>query len=382
MWSRVESCSPESAIARTVQDVLAVAAGRVLTPTGFTGPATVSVDDDGRIVAVEQTSGPTDVQTLVPGFVDVQVNGIDDIDVASARGDDWLRLGDLLLDQGVTSWCPTLVTASLDRYAVPLARIAAAQLDDSRPTIIGAHLEGPFLGGAPGAHPRDLLAAIDLDWLAELPPVVRLVTLAPELAKAEQAIELLARRGIVVSIGHSTPTVEQVDAAVAAGATMATHLFNGMSGVHHREPGLALAALVDDSLGVGLIADLVHLHPLALQLAFRAKPPGRTILVTDAVAWRAGRVGAIGMTMRDGAPRLANGTLAGSAVTMERSIRNLVEFCGVSLEQAVRSASSNPARLMGCADRGEIVVGQRADLVALDADRRIEGVWLAGHRVR
>ncbi len=358
----------------------------MLTDGGWTGPSEVVVDSGGAIVDVHATSGPTTDVSLVPGFVDVQVNGIDDVDVAFAAGDDWTRLGNLLLDQGVTSWCPTLVTARLDRFAAPLERMASAQLLTGLPNIIGAHLEGPFLGGAPGAHPRHLLAPIDLDWLAALPEVVRLVTIAAELPGAADAAHLLAERGVVVSIGHSTPSVGQVDSVIGAGATMATHLFNAMSGVHHREPGLASIALVDDRLTVGLIADLVHVHPLAIQLAFRAKPDAGIVLVTDAVAWRAridgGTVGGIRMTMRNGAARLADGTLAGSAATMDQMIRNVVNVCGVPLERVARSASTNPARLMGCADRGRIAAGCRADLVALDDELGVTGVWLAGERVR
>ena len=366
----------------------------MLTEHGWSGPAELVADDDGIILEIRPTSSPTPDVRLVPGFVDVQVNGIDDIDVASASDTDWRRLGGLLLDQGVTAWCPTLVTDRLDRFALPLARMAMAQADAQGsgdvPTIIGAHLEGPFIGGAPGAHPRQLIVPIDLDCLAALPPVVRLVTLAAEIPDSAEATELMSARGIVVSIGHSTPTIEAVDAVVAAGARMATHLYNGMSGVHHREPGLAAIALVDDRLTVGLIADLVHVHPLAIQLAFKAKPADRIVLVTDAVAWRAGErrgaaggtVGGIVMAMRDGAPRLADGTLAGSAVTMDQAVRNVVDVCGVPPDRAIRAASTNPAALMGRADLGRIEVGCRADVVALDPHLAVRGVWLGGRQVR
>ncbi|MCU1397606.1 MAG: N-acetylglucosamine 6-phosphate deacetylase, partial [Acidimicrobiales bacterium] len=349
---------------------------------------------DGTIVEIRATSSPTPDVCLVPGFVDVQVNGIDDVDVASAVGRDWRRLGDLLLDQGVTAWCPTLVTDRLDRFALPLERIAAARTEAGTsadlPTIIGAHLEGPFIGGAPGAHPRHLIVPVDLDWLSALPDVVRLVTLAAEIPDAVRAAELLSARRIVVSIGHSTPSTDDVEAVVSAGARMATHLYNGMSGVHHREPGLAAMALVDDRLTVGLIADLVHVHRLGIELAFRAKPADRVVLVTDAVAWRAGdrrgaaggTVGGVVMSMRDGAPRLADGTLAGSAVTMDQAVRNVVDVCGVPLDRAVRAASTNPAALMGRADLGRLAVGCRADLVALDTDLAVRGVWLGGRQVR
>ena len=358
----------------------------MLIDEGWTGPSEVVIDTSGTIVAIVPTSAPTPDVSLVPGFVDLQVNGIEDIDVAGARAADWQRLGNLLLDQGVTAWCPTLVTNRLDRFARPLDRMAAAQRLPGLPTILGAHLEGPFLGGAPGAHPRHLIAPIDLTWLAALPSVVRLVTIAAEIPGAADAARLLTGRNIVVSIGHSTPSIADVDSVVDAGATMATHLFNGMSGVHHREPGLASVVLVDDRITAGLIADLVHVQPLAIQLAFRAKPADGIVLVTDAVAWRArresGTVGGIRMTMRDGAPRLADGTLAGSAATMDQMVRNVVNVCGIPLGLAVRAASANPARLMGCTNRGRIAEGCRADLVALDDDLAVAGVWLAGERVR
>ena len=348
----------------------------------LSGPVEVQVDVSGTITAVRPHDGPTPDVTLVPGFIDAQVNGIDDVDVFSAAGADWDRLGGLLLDQGVTSWCPTMVTNRLDRFEAPLARIAEATRRSDLPSIIGAHLEGPFLGGAPGAHPRELVAPIDLHWLGALPPIVHLVTIAAEIPGAADAARLLAERDVVVSIGHSTPSGDDIEAMVDAGATMVTHLFNGMSGVHHRSPGLASYALVDDRLTVGLIADLVHVHPTALSLAFRAKPADRIVLVTDAVAWRRGAVGRIVMSLQDGAPRLADGTLAGSAVTMDQAVRNLVHECGLPLAAVIRAASTNPARLLGCTDRGVIAAGRRADLVALDADLRVAAVWLAGEQVR
>ena len=332
-----------------------IVARSVLVPHGWTGPAEVVVGDDGMIVSVRPVDvGDTPALRLVPGFIDLQVNGIDDIDVARAGGDDWVRLGELLVAQGVTSWCPTLVTAALDRYDQPLRSIAEAQRLGG-PNIIGAHLEGPFLGGAPGAHRRDLLAPIDLEWLAALPDVVRLVTLAPELERADEAIALLTSRGIRVSLGHSTPSTAHVKTAVRNGATMVTHLFNGMSGTHHRDPGLAMAALLEDDVAVGLIADLIHVHPSALQLAFRVKPDNSTILVTDAVAWRAGTAGAVGLATHDGAPRLADGTLAGSVLTMDQAIRNVVQLCGVSLERkSVYAPMAN--------SRGVLIFGNKSGI--------------------
>src|SRR5581483_7800934 len=325
-----------------------IAASRVVTPSGVLEDAEVEVDGD-RIAAVRSSTGACPERWLVPGFVDLQVNGIDDVDVTDADGGDWARLDALLLAQGVTTWCPTLVTMPLPAYAAPLARIAGASLRSpaGRPHIAGAHLEGPFLGGAPGAHQQEHLSPIDLAWLAGLPDVVKVVTLAPELADAPTAITELAGRGVLVSVGHTTASYEQVVAAADAGARLVTHLYNGMGGLHHRRPGAVGAALADSRLATSLIADLVHVHPAALRVAFAAKGD-HAVLVTDAVAWnRPSHAGQPIGQGPDGAPRLTDGTLAGSALTMDAAVRNVVHAAGVAVEDAITAASTTPARLLG-----------------------------------
>ena len=351
-----------------------IAAARVLTPDGLVGPAAVSVDGD-RIISVEPISDAPAV-VLAPGFVDAQVNGVEDLDVAAASGErDWDRFDAMLRPTGVTTWCPTLVTAPLEDMAARLARIPV------RDGIAGAHLEGPFLGGKPGAHPPEHLRPLDHRWLSALPPTVRLVTLAPELERAVDATRALVARGITVSLGHSSATLEQVRACVDAGARMVTHLFNGMPPLHHREPGMVGAALSDERLVAGLIADLVHVHPTAIAIAFHAKPR-RIALVTDAVAWRGARVGRIAIVHDGTAPRLPDGTLAGSSLTMDAAIRNVVGAAGVSLEDALWAATTTPADLLGLVDRGRITPGARADLVALDADDlEVGSVWFGGTQV-
>ena len=333
--------------------------------------------EDGHIVDIEpaRSRDTTPPRILAPGFIDIQVNGIGQIDVASAKGDDWDDLDTRLLAQGVTTWCPTLVSAPLDRFAAPLERIAAAaaRADERvRPTIAGAHLEGPFLGGAPGAHPLKFLQPPDLEWLASLPDTVSVVTLAPEVDGALDAIRSLAARGVLVSLGHSTASYEQTLAAVDAGARLVTHCFNGMGPLHHREPGLLGAALTDDRLAVSLITDLIHVHPAAVALVFRAKSAQRIALVTDAVAWGG-----------DGdAPRMADGRLMGSTLTADGAIRNAVQRCGVQLVDAVRAAATTPADVLGLPDRGRIEPGARADLVALNPDLTVETTWVFGQPAR
>jgi N-acetylglucosamine-6-phosphate deacetylase len=234
--------------------------------------------------------------------------------------------------------------------------------------IAGAHLEGPFLGGAPGAHPLKFLRPPDLEWLERLPDIVNIVTLAPEPPGALDAIRLLSARGVLVSLGHSTATYEETVAAVDAGARLVTHCFNGMGALHHRAPGLVGAALTDDRLAVSLITDLVHVHSAAVSLVFRSKSATRVALVTDAVAWEGG----------GDAPRLADGTLMGSTLTADAAIRNVVQRCGVSLLDAVRAAATTPADLLGLSDRGRVEPGARADLVALNPDLTVQATWVQG----
>ena len=356
-----------------------ITADLVLTGEGLTGPAAVRVAD-GIITGVDPFDGPGDHHLLSPGFVDLQVNGCDDVDVANADGADWDRLDALVLAQGTTTWCPTLVTQRLDRFDAALERIQRAMTRSDaavRPTIAGAHLEGPFLGGAPGAHRTELIIPIDLDWLANLPTHVAMVTLGAEQPDAARAAALLRDRGVLVSIGHTSATHEQVEDVLDAGASMVTHLFNGMTGLHHRTPGVAASALTHPTAAASIITDGVHVHPRMIDLAFRLLGDDRGVLVTDAVGWRAGTVGPVRMELRDGAPRLADGTLAGSALTMDTAVRVAVA-AGVPLTRALRAATANPSRLLGLADRGIIAVGARADLVALDADLHVQHTWVGG----
>ncbi len=362
-----------------------ITASTVVTPDGLLEPGEV-VTDGGVITAVRPARAGSSVpeRVIVPGFVDLQVNGHDDVNCATAAGDQWGRMDELLLAQGVTAWCPTLVTAPLERFASPLERIGAAMVRTGtgrRPEILGVHLEGPFLGGAPGAHRREHIIPIDLDWLAALPPIVRVVTLAPELEDAAAAIVLLVGKGVLVSLGHSTATWEQAVAGADAGARLVTHLFNGMAPLHHRQPGLLGAALSDDRLTPSLIADGVHVHPAALRAAGRAKGRGGWVVVTDAVAWRDGRLEAGGerrVAIVDGAPRLADGTIAGSSLTMDAAVRRLVHEAGLPLHDVVTAATATPARLVNRPDLGRLVPGARADLVVLTPTLEIEDVVLGG----
>jgi N-acetylglucosamine-6-phosphate deacetylase len=357
-------------------ETLATAAGGWLRVEDGVVAATGAADPPSGAVALGDV-------VLAPGFVDLQVNGIGPVDFWRASPAEWRDAGARLLAGGVTSYLPTLVSAPRDGYRDALARAAAARDAGSAglPRIEGVHLEGPFLGAAPGAHPPELLGPVDLCWLTDLldgfPGLVRLVTLAPEADPEFAATRALTQRGVVVALGHSRCSYEDALAAADAGATVVTHLFNGMGPFHHRDPGLPGAALDDDRLTPSLIADTVHLHPAALRLAALRKP---CALVTDAVAVDIDYFGHH-VVERDGAAYLGDrDTLAGSTLTMERAVRTMAGLVG--LPRALTMATETPARVAGLDSFAAQGVGGRADLVALDSrSGAVTAVWLAGEQV-
>jgi N-acetylglucosamine-6-phosphate deacetylase len=212
---------------------------------------------------------------------------------------------------------------------------------------------------------------------------VRLVTLAPEQEGAEAVIRLLRRQGVVVSAGHSLASFEQAVEAFRMGVTCGTHLFNAMSALDHRSPGLAAALLAKTGIYAGLIADGIHAHPAMVSLAWKAKSPQGLVLVTDAMAalgMPAGRylLGGYEVIVDEGSARLTDGTLAGSLLTMDAAVRNLMAFTGCTLGQAAACASLNPAALLGLKTKGRLAVGMDADLVVLDAEEKVVGTVVMG----
>jgi N-acetylglucosamine-6-phosphate deacetylase len=356
-----------------------VAAQDVLLPSGWSGPASVRFDH-GSITAIEPDAsvGPDAPRWLVPGFVDLQVNGIgiDDVWALSAAHDDagWNRLSRSLAAQGTTSWCPTLITAPLDRYATAIDWLRTRPAHG--PRMLGVHLEGPFIGERSGAHDRAWIVPVDRSFLTSLPPTVKMITIAPEMDGALECIPGLVERGVVVALGHSAAGADDCRRAVDAGASAVTHLFNAMTGVTHRSPGLAALALDDRRLSASIIADGVHVDPMVARMAFRSAP-GRIFLVTDSVA--TARPGGP-MVGADGAPRLADGTLAGTALRMIDAVRRCVSDFDLAPETALAAASAVPAELIGADDRGVIEVGRLADFVELDDDFEIRATWIGGEQ--
>ena len=325
---------------------------------------------------------------VAPGFVDVHVHGWGGHDAMGEKSE-LDGMARALAHHGVTAFLPTGVTSPLDELARFADRVRGwmpvAAADGAAP--LGFNLEGPFLAAArKGAHdPTHLRDPADVDGAAIEPLVegLRLITVAPELPGALELVAAMHARGVRVSLGHSAATFAQAQAGYAAGATSTTHLFNAMTGVEHRAPGLAVAALTDDGVYTELIADGVHVDRAVWPLITRAKPVDRVLLVSDAISLAGvgdgrARIGGLEVeVVGDRVTVAGTTTLAGSVIALDTAVRNLVA-AGIGLPAAVAAASRNPAAMLGVSDRGRIAVGQVADLVELDADLRVARVMRAG----
>jgi N-acetylglucosamine-6-phosphate deacetylase len=367
--------------------------GRLLFGTHLE-PGTL-IASDGRIERIVRghlsdgnlPPGVMDADIVTPGLIDLQVNGADGVEVdENPRHIE--HISRWSLPSGVTAWLPTIVTAAADYYPPVFAGFAGVDTSIGA-TPLGLHLEGPFLAPArKGAHQlryiEEASEEIFQEWLRQTS--IRLVTLAPEREGNLARIQTLVERGVLVSLGHTDATYEQFAAGIDAGANKATHLFNAMSPMHHRQPGAMIATLTDDRVTSGLIPDAVHSHPATVRLAFRAKGPDRIAIVSDMMsATGLGEgtyeLGGQKVTVTGLAARLVDGTLAGSVITMDQAIRNVVEWADVPVGSAMHMATGVPARLIGDATRGRLVEGARADLALWSRDLRVVGTVVAGERV-
>ena len=328
---------------------------------------------------------------LCPGFVDLQVNGSFGVDVATEPG----RVPELsrgLTATGITSYLPALISAPRDLYYETLPKLAdmACESIPDGAEVLGVHLEGPFINPERrGAHLAAHIIPADpgfLDELLDLGPV-RMLTLAPELEGAAQLTKAAGGRGVAVSAGHSDATFDLAHAAFGEVAGV-THLFNAMSPLHHREPGIPGAAIAHPHVTCGIIADGRHVHPEVVALAFRASGPDRLYLTTDAIATAGMGPGEYSLATRrvyvddGGVPTLEDGTLAGSVLTMDEALKNILAFTGCTLPEALRMVAATPARLVGEGERkGRLVPGYDADVTVLRSDLSIEAVYKGGSRV-
>jgi N-acetylglucosamine-6-phosphate deacetylase len=367
---------------------------RVLTPQGWRNDAAVIVAD-GRVDAIcDAARVPADVtrhdlagRILLPGFIDCQVNGGGGVLFNDPPGVAGIRaIGAAHRRFGTTGFLPTLISDVPEKMPIAIAAVDAA-IAQGVPGVLGIHLEGPFISRErKGVHAAAFLHSPDADELrtaGSLRHGKTVLTLAPECVPAD-AIRQLVAAGVIVVAGHSNADYATVRAALDAGVRGFTHLYNAMSPLGSRAPGMVGAALDDADAWCGVIVDGHHVDPASLRIALKAKPRGKVLLVTDAMP----PVGAAdpayvlnGETIvaRDGICQTANGTLAGSALSMIDAVRNAVAMLGVTLEEAARMASTYPADFLGlAATHGRIAPGYRADFTVVDRDLRVTETWIGG----
>ncbi|MFA7265522.1 MAG: N-acetylglucosamine-6-phosphate deacetylase [Candidatus Nanopelagicales bacterium] len=367
------------------------AGGRVVTDQGLVESGWVEVE--GELIVdrgIGEPIKPVDFdlhgRALIPGFVDQHCHGGGGNTFITTDAAEAFRAAELHLRHGTTSIMASLVTGTREALTEQIRTLTPLVDQD---VLLGIHLEGPWLSTLHcGAHDSALLRAPDSAEVGELLAVgggrIKMVTIAPELPGSIQAIHQILRADAVVAIGHTDANYEQAKLAIAAGATVATHLSNAMRPLHHRDPGAIGALMEDPRVTVELIADGVHVHPAVLRLVHNEAGTARVALITDAMGAAGapdGRylLGQLEVDVVDGTARLVEGgAIAGSTLTLDWAMRYVVLEGGVSLDQVVQMLSTNPARMMGLDDRGVIAPGKRADLLVLGPRLEVESVMRRG----
>ena len=350
---------------------------------------------DGRIGGVGSADGAPDVAgdadevvrlpaeyAIVPGRVDLHVHGADGADAMDATPGALGTIAAALPREGTTAFLATTLTASAEAIEAAVrnaGEFVATDQEPGRAEVLGIDLEGPFVAAEKaGAQPTEHVTEPDLRrldrWRSASDDTISVVVLAPELGGCEELTESLSRAGVVASVGHSAATYDEVVGGIDRGLSHVTHLFNGMRGLHHREPGVVGAALLREELTAELVVDGVHVRPEVVELAYQTIGSERLILVTDSIRAKGQRSGTYDLggrtvTVVGGEARLPDGTLAGSVLRMDEAIDNLREYTDCSMREAISMTSVNPAKCIGAFERkGSIEVGKDADLVVLDAN--------------
>ncbi|RHW38914.1 N-acetylglucosamine-6-phosphate deacetylase [Neobacillus notoginsengisoli] len=330
--------------------------------------------------------------TVVPGFVDLHIHGAAGADTMDATPEALATMAEALPAEGTTAFLATTITQEHGNIDLALKNAAGYCKADNGPgkaEVVGVHLEGPFINTKrKGAQPEEYILDPDIElfskWQESADGLIKLVTMAPELENGLEFVEYLDKNGVVASIGHTDAVYEEVEKAVKAGAKHVTHLYNGMRGMHHREPGTAGAALLFKELMVEMIVDGIHIAPKMVKLSVAAKGTDRLLLVTDSMRAKCLNAGVYDLggqdvTVGDGKVVLADGTLAGSILKMNEAVRNVAKFSDLSLLDAVKMASENPARQIGIfGKKGSIAAGKDADLVVLDTGMNVVKTYCRG----
>lgn len=320
---------------------------------------------------------------LIPGLIDLHIHGLKGMDVMDATEEAFSIISEGLAEEGVTGFLATTMTMDGERIEAVLETVPNVMSKLKGAALLGIHLEGPFIakakmGAQNGEHAQLPDQTLIRKWQSLSKDTIKIVTLAPELSGSLALIHTLNEMGIIASIGHTSATYEETMAAVHAGCSQATHLFNAMSELRQREPGATGALLLSSDITAEIIVDGVHLHPAIVDLAYRMKGKDRLILVTDAIRAKCmgnGRydLGGQSVEVTEQQVRLANGTLAGSVLKLPQAIKNMTAFSRCDVADAVMMASLNPAKALGIdTHKGSIVIGKDADLVVMNADLQVK----------
>jgi N-acetylglucosamine-6-phosphate deacetylase len=381
---------------------LLIHAGRALTPATEINDAGILIRED-VIEAIGPRSGMTlpagaleiraADKTAVPGFIDIHIHGAGGHDVMEGTADALRAVTRKVSEHGTTSLVATTVTASTDQTLRAVEGIAAyiahqRETDEPRAEVLGIHLEGPFISKARrGVHPSEWIQLPSAETLGRFLKAAagnaRILTIAPEVLGAAPCIDAARQAGLVVSMGHTDATYEQARAAMACGVRSATHVYNAMRPFSHRDPGVIGAVLTTPEVNAELIADGVHVEEAAMKLLLLAKGAAHVTLVSDglsATGMPDGKymLGGLEVTVSGGVCRNADGVLAGSTLTLDRALRNIVAL-GISLPDAVRMLTLNPATLLGIEfKKGSLRVGADADILLLDAGLHVTSAWARG----
>lgn len=374
--------------------MIAIVHGRIITPLEEIENGVILIEDRKiqEIGRAERVAVPEGAQVfdaggkiVCPGFIDIHLHGAKGHDFAQATPDAIQEIIDFHLAHGTTSFLPTLISLPDEKIFAALEQLPRAWLETGySSSFLGIHLEGPFLSTAyRGVHNAQYLCVPSVkkveSFLIHAAKTVRMITLAPELPYSLEVIQWLSRQKVVVSIGHSGATYRQVDLAAQEGLVHVTHTFNAMAGLHHREPGVVGAALDIGHLSTDIIADGLHVHPAVLRLLWRQKGEEKVILITDASPVAGLPSGTYPLWNRevrldgDKVTTTDSGQLAGSAITMDKAIRNFQAATGCTHTQAIRLATYNPAVLLGIESRkGLLARGSDADLVIMSGDKNLQ----------
>lgn len=327
---------------------------------------------------------------IVPGYIDIHVHGGGGSDVMDGEYEAIKQVATTHSRFGTTAFLPTTMTMTKDKIIKSLKSIHEARLKGTGTAeILGIHLEGPYINPEKkGAQKEEDIKKVSVEEFLEFNQasgnLIRLVTIAPEMPGAIDFIRWLHQQGIIVSVGHSNATYKQVQEGIQAGLSHVTHIFNAMRGLHHREPGVVGAALSSPKLIVEMIADGIHLHPIVLKMLTQIKESEKLVLITDAMratGFKEGTydLGGQEVIVTQGQAKLKNGTLAGSVLTMDKAVKNLVTKVGISLLNAVQMASYNPAKCLGIDDKkGSLELYKDADIVILNKNLETELTMVAG----